>query len=142
MSQACNILVSELSMEEQRVARLETEVVSLATGQERILKEMQEMFSAMNAHLDQISRTGDGSSIAFNGGGGRTFGSGSTTPNSGNSYLPKMVKLDFPHSTDWKIPQVGYVVLNNSLTFTILQKWREFYLHHLILKGMGNCGSN
>ncbi|CAL9019336.1 unnamed protein product [Prunus brigantina] len=84
-------------MEEQRVACLETEVGSLATGQERILKEMQEMFSAMNACLDQISRTGDGSSSAFNGGGGRTFGSGSTTPNSGNSYLPKMVKLDFPH---------------------------------------------
>ncbi|XP_034198084.1 uncharacterized protein LOC117613593 [Prunus dulcis] len=84
-------------MEEQRVERLETEVGSLATGQERILKEMQEMFAAMNARLDQISRTGDGSSSAFNGGGGRTFGSGSTTPNSGNSYLPKMVKLDFPH---------------------------------------------
>ncbi|KAI5316982.1 hypothetical protein L3X38_036689 [Prunus dulcis] len=56
-------------MEEQRVERLETEVGSLATGQERILKEMQEMFAAMNARLDQISRTGDGSSSAFNGGG-------------------------------------------------------------------------
>ncbi|CAB4303865.1 unnamed protein product [Prunus armeniaca] len=84
-------------MEEQHVECLETEVGSQATRQERIFKEMQEMFSALNASLVQISRTSDGSSSAFNGGGGRTFGSGSTTPNSGNFYLPKMVKLDFPH---------------------------------------------
>ncbi|CAB4283456.1 unnamed protein product [Prunus armeniaca] len=55
------------------------------------------MFSAMNAHLDQISHTGDGFSSTFDDGRGRTFGSGSSTPNSSTSYLSKMVKLDFPH---------------------------------------------
>ncbi|KAI5318310.1 hypothetical protein L3X38_038018 [Prunus dulcis] len=55
------------------------------------------MFSAINARLDQIFRTGDSVSSTFNGGRGRTFGSGFNILNSSTSYLPKMVKLDFPH---------------------------------------------
>ena len=42
-------------MEEHRIKnRLETEVGSLSSGQERILKKTHEMFSAMNSSFDQL----------------------------------------------------------------------------------------
>ena len=80
---------------------LENEVSSLATGQEQILKEMQEMFSAMNARFNQIfsSRArGQGEcsySAVRNSGGKRNTSRGCSQESVFNSYLPRTVKLDF-----------------------------------------------
>lgn len=48
-------MVSEQGMEKPRLKSLETEVSSLAASEERKVKEMQEILSAMNARLDQMS---------------------------------------------------------------------------------------
>ncbi|CAL5416547.1 unnamed protein product [Camellia sinensis] len=92
-------------MEEQRLRQLETDVNSLATGQERMMTEMQEMFEAMNTRLDHITTNqvrdlGESSHNLNQSVGGRTLGSGGTNrkvrSNSAPQYLPKTVKLDFP----------------------------------------------
>ncbi|CAL5379765.1 unnamed protein product [Camellia sinensis] len=92
-------------MEEQRLGQLEIDVNSLATGQERMMKEMQEMFAAMNTRLDhimtnQVCNPGESSHNQNQSVGGRTLGSGGTNhevcSNSAPQYLPKTVKLDFP----------------------------------------------
>ncbi|CAL5377841.1 unnamed protein product [Camellia sinensis] len=102
---AHNSLVSEPGMEEQRLRKLEIDVNSLATGQERMMKEMQEMLAAMNTKLDhimtnQVRDPGEGSHNQNISVEGRTLGSGGTNrevrSNSAPQYLPKTVKLDFP----------------------------------------------
>ncbi|CAL5370639.1 unnamed protein product [Camellia sinensis] len=102
---AHNSLVSEPGMEEHRLGQLEIDVNSLPTGQERMMKEMQEMFAAMNTRLDnimtnQVRDPGESSHNQNQSVGGRTLGSGGTNrevrSNSAPQYLPKTVKLDFP----------------------------------------------
>ncbi|XP_028055574.1 uncharacterized protein LOC114259749 [Camellia sinensis] len=94
-------------MEEQQLGQLETDVNSLATGHERMMKEIQEIFAAMNTRLDHImtNQVRDPGESSHNQnqsvrGPGRTLGSGGTNrevrSNSAPQYLPKTVKLDFP----------------------------------------------
>ncbi|RWR86352.1 DNA-directed primase/polymerase protein isoform X1 [Cinnamomum micranthum f. kanehirae] len=47
-------LVSELGMAELRLKQIEMEISSLAASQEHMLKEMREMFTAMNAKFDSL----------------------------------------------------------------------------------------
>ncbi|KAA8539211.1 hypothetical protein F0562_025903 [Nyssa sinensis] len=81
-------------MEDQCIIHLEARVSSLALGQEKLLKEMQEMIMAMRFRFDQLELTcahkqGE-SSINWNGS-GKPNGQTSST----NSAIPKLAKLDF-----------------------------------------------
>lgn len=42
-------------MEEPQIERFETEISSLAASQDRMLKEMMEMFTTMNTKFDRLS---------------------------------------------------------------------------------------
>ena len=105
-----NRLVSELGMAEQPPERWEEKVSSLQTGREKIYKEMQEMFAAMNARFDQLTATracdeGGSSHCQNQSIGGRS--SGNERPyheESSMKYLLKLVKLDFSRFDGSKDP--------------------------------------
>ena len=94
-------MVSEQGMEKPRLKSLETEVSSLAASEERMVKEMQEMFSAMNVRLDPMSSSrareqGQCSyNAAHNSGGKRNTSGGGSQEIFFNSHLPRTIKLDF-----------------------------------------------
>ena len=83
-------------MTERPLHQLEAEVGCLSSGRERILKEMHEMFLAMNTLLDQIVAShgyekGESSTIK-NGCVGKRGGSAGPL----HSFAPKIAKLGFP----------------------------------------------
>ena len=90
--------------------RWEEKVSSLQAGREKIYKEMQEMFAAMNARFNQLTATracdeGESSHCQNQSIGGRS--SGNERPyheESSMKYLLKLVKLDFSRFDGSKDP--------------------------------------
>ena len=90
-------------MTDQQIIQLEAEVESLFTGQDRILKEMHDMFMAMNAGFDQLvancSHDREDGSVNRNGrNGDRNSGRPSHT------FASKLAKIDFPRFNGNKDP--------------------------------------
>ncbi|KAH9680855.1 hypothetical protein KPL71_026714 [Citrus sinensis] len=74
--------------EDQRLQRLENQVENLSSGQERLLKQMEEMMTAMNSRLNMP----DEGSVNRNRGPPGQGGFGEV----GGWMAPKLTKLDFP----------------------------------------------
>ncbi|CAK9162541.1 unnamed protein product, partial [Ilex paraguariensis] len=95
-----NKLVSEHVMEDQQIPNIEVQVGSLAFAQEKLLKELHDMFLAMNSRFDQLEsnhvRESGDNSINRNWVGKLNGQPGSGQTSSTNLDLPKLVKLDFP----------------------------------------------
>ena len=74
--------------DDQRLQRLENQVENLSSGQERLLKQMEELVGAMNSRLDLQEEGSINRNRGPHGQGGVRYASGLA--------VPKFAKLDFP----------------------------------------------
>uniref|UniRef100_A0A7N2N723 Uncharacterized protein n=1 Tax=Quercus lobata TaxID=97700 RepID=A0A7N2N723_QUELO len=103
-----NNLVSEPVMEEQRISHIEAELGALNSKHDNVMKQMQEMFSALNSRLDQLVPNqnydhGEGSSnrSRFR---RNYFSTGEGMSHTTSSTVTKLAKLDFPRFNDNEDP--------------------------------------
>lgn len=99
-----NNLVSEQVMDESRIDRLETEIGSIAAGQDRKFRELQETLMqaimSMNTRLDQISgnQSLERGESSHDGGGSwwLNYRGPRDSTESYGAVIPRVTKLDFP----------------------------------------------
>nr|DAD33157.1 TPA_asm: hypothetical protein HUJ06_012008 [Nelumbo nucifera] len=75
-------------VDDQRLQRLEIQVENLSSGQERLLKQMEELMGTVNSQLELSEERSVNRNRGPHGQGGARY--------AGGMVVPKLAKLDFP----------------------------------------------
>ncbi|KAL5758135.1 hypothetical protein ACOSP7_020746 [Xanthoceras sorbifolium] len=96
---------------------------SLSTSQNAILTQMTEMFAKLNTRIDQMASQAPNEAVEHSCAPTRAQAGHAGSSNSSHHissthpYVPKTIKMDFPHFMVELIQPAGYVEKNNSSKF-------------------------